>query len=351
MADVVSEVPDGAVAAAEGCRVPPSSTMEAGDSEDIAADGSADDKVSIHEILEGMTNEFNKGVSPTKHVDNIDDTAVATEEVSQSTRLLSPSKVVEEISKDEKKEQDDTGEVVTVNSEGTCEPVESMSEENHKGEDDGSTGKQETLKKDNSIPRIVLTFRTIDENTDHGKKTKISSCSSNLTLVPDELANCDQIGGVSVKIENSDDNFDSVEESLAGEVKVEEPAKEAESKNVTENKVEDTMEELSNVQPSVEKTEIAKNNPESNNIEAEFAEGTEQRENAAPVTRKRRTGRPRLRALRFFFVFTLFVFVISVCQDILHMIYVNLVLSAFLVILWRSNLVPSVQPEDSARNP
>ncbi|XP_008550725.1 histone-lysine N-methyltransferase EHMT2 isoform X2 [Microplitis demolitor] len=67
-------------------------------------------------------------------------------------------------------------------------------------------------KKDN-IPRIVLTFRTIDETTNDGRKTKISSCASNLSLVPDELGNCDQIGGVSVKIEHSDDHSDAAEKS------------------------------------------------------------------------------------------------------------------------------------------
>ncbi|XP_025161946.1 histone-lysine N-methyltransferase EHMT2 isoform X3 [Harpegnathos saltator] len=264
MADVVSEVSDGTVAAVEGCRVPPSSTTEAGDNEDIAPDENLDDKVSIHEILE--------------------------EEV--KTTPLSPPKIVNEVSKDEKEQNDISKEAAVNPGEVVAQPV---LDENHKAQDDSSTGKQETLKKDNGIPRIVLTFRTIDENTDHGKKTKISSCSSNLTLVPDELVNCDQIGGVSVKIENSDDNFDTVEEPSAEEGKVEEQrTKEAESKWVNENKIEDTRkEELSNAQSfTEEKAETTK----SNSVE-EHAEGTEQREIAAPVTRKRRTGRPRLRAL------------------------------------------------------
>ncbi|XP_014476702.1 PREDICTED: histone-lysine N-methyltransferase EHMT1 [Dinoponera quadriceps] len=298
MADVASEVSDRTVAVVEGCRVPPSSATKAGDSEGIVANESVDDKVSIHEILESMTNEFNKGVSLTKHSDNIDKTVVATEEVSQSTvASLPPMVVEEELSKDEK-EQDETGEEAAANPEDTM--VQPVAEENHKGEDDSSSGKQETLKKDNGIPRIVLTFRTIDENTGHGKKTKISSCPSNLALVPDELANCDQIGGVSVKIENSDDNCDAAEES-SSEVKTKEPVKKAESKDVIENKVEDTTkdtQELSNAQlPVEEKVETAKNNPESNNVEAKLAESTEQRETTAPVTRKRRIGRPRLRAL------------------------------------------------------
>lgn len=338
MADVVSEVPDGPVAAAEGCRVPPS---EAGDGEDnITATAGTDDKVSIHEILEGMTNEFNKGVSPAKHADNIDDTAVVADVVSQSTTPLSPSSMVaDQASKDENQKQGDTGEATAVNSEDAV--VEPASEENHKDEDDG---KQESLKKDNGIPRIVLTFRTIDENTDHGKKTKISSCSSNLTLVPDELANCDQIGGVSVKIENSDDNSDTVEEPSVEEIKAEEPAKETESKDVTENKVEDTKEEVSNAQSAVEeKIETAKSNPESNNVEAELAEGTEQRETTAPVTRKRRTGRPRLRALRFLFAFPLFAFIS------LHTFRKIHILSLVLFRLFSDSMEEQPCPKRSAR--
>lgn len=324
MADVVSEVSDGTVAAAEGCLVSPSSAAKTGNSKDIAADEGVSNKVSIHKILEGMTNEFNRGISPVKQVDNADKTAVIIDEVTAT--LLPPSKVVEEESKDEE-ERDEISEKAVANSEDP--EVQPVLEENHNEEDDDSTDKQETLKKDNNggIPRIVLTFRTIDENTDHGKKTKISSCSSNfgITLVHDELANCTQIGGVSVKIENSDDNSDIVEEPSAEEVKEpsEEPAKEEEkskSKDVTENKVEDaTKQDLNNKQVSAEeKTETVKDNPENNNVETAELEGsaevenTEQRETAAPVTRKRRTGRPRLRTLRFLFIFPLFIFV-KVC--------------------------------------
>lgn len=309
MADVVSEVSEGAVVAAESCGMPPSSATRTADNEDMTANESVDDKVSIHKILEGMTNEFNKGVSPTKHVENADKEAVFTEET--TVMPLSPSKVVDEVSKDIQ-ERHNTGEDKIVIAEDTVGQV--VSEENHTGEGDDSTDKQETLKKDNGIPRIVLTFRTIDENTDHGKKTKISSCSSNLNLVPDEFVNCDQISGVSVKIENSDDNFDNVEEPSAEEAKLKESAKETESKNISELKVENTKEELSNTQLSVDKkAETTKSNPESNNIETEgteLAEGTEQKETAAPVTRKRRTGRPRLRAHRFCFSFP------YICQDI-----------------------------------
>lgn len=306
MADVVSEVSDGAVATAEGCGLPPSSATEAADNEDMTANEGVDE-VSIHKILEGMTSEFNRSVSPTKHVESDDEIAVVTE---NTTILpLSPSMLIEEVSIEEQK-RDKNGEDTAVKAEETA--VQAIPEENHKGEDDGSIGQQETLKKDNGIPRIVLTFRTIDENTDHGKKTKISSCSSNLTLVPDDLANCDRISGVSVKIENSDDNSDNVEEPSAEEVKVERSVKKPESKDVTENMVKDTEEEFNNTQVSVEeKAETTRNNSESNpesNVETELAEGTEQKETAAPVTRKRRTGRPRLRALRFPFVSPLFMF-------------------------------------------
>jgi len=330
MADVASSEGDDGPAAAtiESCRA--SSTTETDgvdeaivgnsvtDEKDMAAvdNGVVNDKVSIHEILEGMTNEFNKGVSPSKH--NIDNERTVVAE--ETTMPLSPSKVVDETSKGEKECDDVAQEIVAISDD--IMNSQSTLQENHKSEDDvsivtTSVGKQqEIVKKDNSIPRIVLTFRTIDENTDHGKKTKISSCSSNLTLVPDELANCDQIGGVSVKIENSDENFDAVEGSPTEESRVAEsqadktkegmPFKEAEI--IDENKIDDAEEKLNedalSIQSPVQKKpEVAESNIEGNNVETILAEGTEQQELTVPVTRKRRIGRPRLRALRFLFFF------------------------------------------------
>lgn len=336
MADVASPEGDGGLVTAtpEGCRTP--LVTETGGTNggegDLAATDTrvVDDKVSIHEILEGMTNEFNKGVSPTKSSDN--DKAGLEERVASPL----PSKVVDEASKGER-ELDDVSEEAAENPEdvATSQPPE----ENHKGEEESSPGKQETVKKDNSIPRIVLTFRTIDENTDHGKKTKISSCSSNLNLVPDELANCDQIGGVSVKIETSDENSDvveepqaeecqakksEVEESQANESQEEEPQSEksqteetnkkeptkvTEPKTVDEDKMETEEKHNSDTQlPIQKKSETTKNNAENSNVKAMFTEDTAQQETTAPVTRKRRIGRPRSRAyLRFFFVFFLLI--------------------------------------------
>lgn len=315
MADVASEGDNGlVVTTAEGCRALP--ITQTGNEDGTAAtdNGVVDDKVSIYEILEGMTNEFNKGVSPVKYNDN---DKMGTEEV--ITPLSpSPSKIVDEVPKGEK-ECDGTPDKEAVASSEDVTVSQITPEENHKDEDESSTttNKQETVKKDNGIPRIVLTFRTIDENTDHGKKTKISSCSSNLTLVPDELANCDQIGGVSVKIENSDENSDVVEESqteesqagesLTEETKKEESMKIAEPKTVEEDKAKDTEEKHNDdTQSSIQKKpETVENNVEINNVEAKVVEDTEQQQTTAPVTRKRRIGRPRLRALRFLLFFYL----------------------------------------------
>lgn len=328
MADVASPEGDNGLVAAtpEGCRAPPvTETGGANGAEgSMAAAGNrivVDDKVSIHEILEGMTNEFNKGVSPTK---NNDSEKMGMEEAVTSPL---PSKIVDEASKGER-ELDEVGEEAVENSEDTV--TSQIPEENHKGEEESSAGKQEAVKKDNNIPRIVLTFRTIDENTDHGRKTKMSSCSSNLTLVPDELANCDQIGGVSVKIENSDENSDVVEESQAEESQTEESqvdeshseksqveetkkkesAKVTEPKAMDEDKVETTGEKHDGDTqvPIQKKSEITENNAENSNVKATLTENTVEQETAAPVTRKRRIGRPRLRALRFFyFLFTYYV--------------------------------------------
>lgn len=183
--------------------------------------------------------------------------------------------------------------------------VEPVVEENHRCDDEG-TLKQELIKKDNNIPRIVLTFRTIDENTDHGKKTKISSCSSNLNLVPDELANCDQIGGVSVKIENPDESSDIVEKSDSEECKIEEkPTEDTQDKDkVQGEKVEEEEEK------QVKEAEKSKNMEqpvvdEKNNEKTAVTDETpvpsdnvpEPPLSTTPITRKRRVGRPRLRTL------------------------------------------------------
>ncbi|XP_071560297.1 histone-lysine N-methyltransferase EHMT2 [Temnothorax nylanderi] len=329
MADVASPEGDNGLVAAtpEGCRAPRVTETGGanGGTGDMAApaaaadNGVVDDKVSIHEILEGMTNEFNKNVSPTKN-------EIEKMELEEKVMSLLPSRIVDEVSKRERESDEVSEEAV----EGPEDVVTLRTpEENHKDEEGSSAGKQEAVKKDNNIPRIVLTFRTIDENTDHGKKTKISSCSSNLTLVPDELANCDQIGGVSVKIETSDENSDVVEESQAEESQAEESQAEesqteeskvkesqseksqaeetkkkestkvTESKVVDENKIETTEEKQnSDAQlPIQKKSETTENNAENSSAKTTLAEGTAQQETTAPVTRKRRIGRPRLRAL------------------------------------------------------
>lgn len=332
MADVASPEGDSELVAAaaatpEGCRA--SLVTETGDAnggeEDMAAAANrvVDDKVSIHEILEGMTNEFNKGVNPVNPKNN-DSDKLETEEVT----VPLPPKVIDEASEGET-ELDGVSEEAVEDTEDTVTSHQAP-EENHNGEEESSVGKQEAVKKDNSKARIVLTFRTIDENTDHGKKTKISSCSSNLTL-SDELT-CNDIDGVLVKIENSDENSDVVEESQAEESQAEESqaeesqveesrlqksqaeeTKKKESTKVTEPKTtnedkEETAEEKrnSNTQsPIQKKLETTENDEhvENSNDKAMFAEDTAQRETTAPVTRKRRIGRPRLRALRFLLFF------------------------------------------------
>ncbi|XP_034182340.1 histone-lysine N-methyltransferase G9a [Osmia lignaria lignaria] len=265
----------------EGCQ-------EGGEEEDMAAER-VEDKVSIQQILEGMTNEFNKSISPVKNAEINRSEKSDHEENEKPAAILDAPSAVEKESNGEKNEE------ITPIKQNSVEST--PPDENSK--DDENTGKQEILKKDNGIPRIVLTFRTIDENTDHGKKTKISSCSSNLTLVPDELANCDQIGGVSVKIENSDENSDTVEKSDSEEGRTEEPAKDFESKE-PEKKSEETETPKENMEvPTEEKstTSDEKAKTEEVNASTEPTEQSEQADSTPPVTRKRRIGRPRLRAL------------------------------------------------------
>ena len=271
-------------------------TMEGcqeGGEEDMAAER-VEDKVSIQQILEGMTNEFNKSVSPVKNAE------INRSEKSEHKEIEKPVTPLDEMPSIEKENASDKDEDILTKQNTT----ESMStDENHK--EDENIGKQETLKKDNGIPRIVLTFRTIDENTDHGKKTKISSCSSNLTLVPDELANCDQIGGVSVKIENSDENSDTIEKSDSEEGRIEEPVKESKNKESEESTQESKLpkEDISVITENKNTIPNEKTKTDEPDTSTEPIEQMDQADSIVPVTRKRRTGRPRLRALRFFIFF------------------------------------------------
>ncbi|KAG7196630.1 hypothetical protein KM043_015978 [Ampulex compressa] len=249
------------------------------------------DKASIQQILEGMTNEFNKNVSPVKSAE------VSRHEINEAaeTEKSTPTMIDEDSITADDPEVIEKLEEVAIDG-----PIQTVDEptvdENQKEEEIG--GKQETAKKDNGIPRIVLTFRTIDENTDHGKKTKISSCSSNLTLVPDELANCDQIGGVSVKIENSDENSDAVEKSDSEEGRVEVVAK-VPASNVAEEPKEKVVEEKGEVtEPPVEKkNDLIQEKEKSDVVDELTMEPVERTEPIVSTTRKRRTGRARLRTI------------------------------------------------------
>ncbi|KAI4501270.1 hypothetical protein M0802_003643 [Mischocyttarus mexicanus] len=382
-------------------------SQEEGEDSDMA--GSVEDKVSIQQILEGMTNEFNKSVSPVKSVDanrlpdhfdhekfqrssptttvdeisngvdgnsNLDisedvTTTTTTETTTTTAPMTTPTTITTTTTTTTTPTITPTiPTTTTMTTMGTATvtmtsmtttttttttmtttttamistatttlttPIATMAvaltattaittttsttpqednnmepviEENHHGEDE-SILKQELIKKDNNIPRIVLTFRAIDENTDHGKKTKISSCSSNLTLVPDELVNCDQIGGVSVKIENPDESSDVVEKSDTEECKIDEKQVDdtQEKDEVKGENVEKEEEEEEKKKKQVKEAEKSTNMEqpvvdEKNNEKTGTDETLVPSENVpepplstTPVTRKRRVGRPRLRTL------------------------------------------------------
>lgn len=194
-----------------------------GEYEDMA-DGNGEDNVCIQQILQEMTNEFNKGVNPNKSLENERPQKPNSEEASNYDGFEV------RVDNDEKTAANCvnlTGkDLVEKSLEETKDEIKETKEIK-----ENQSVKDEIHKKDGNIPRIVLTFRTIDENTDSGKKTKISSCSSNLTLVPDELVNCNQIGGVSVKIETSDENSAIIDQSDTEEGKV----VEEEGKHIEEN--------------------------------------------------------------------------------------------------------------------
>ncbi|XP_015608564.1 histone-lysine N-methyltransferase EHMT2 isoform X2 [Cephus cinctus] len=269
----------------------PEGGQEEGEDEDMVAKN-VEERVSIQQILEGMTNEFNKGMSPAKAPENekVDGKGDKVEKnFKEPEKILIPE---EEVAKVVGNSAEEEVEQVSV---PTTEAQEATPNENHKTED--SIEKLELPKKDGNIPRIVLTFRTIDENTDHGRKTKISSCSSNLTLVPDELANCDQIGGVSVKIENSDENSDVIEKSDSEEGRSEEVMVVRGQKNIKEDES-SASKEISEEGASVEQKEFSEQSSRNEDSDP-IAADVEVKSPPPPtiVTRNRRTGRSRLRAL------------------------------------------------------
>ncbi|XP_012287213.1 histone-lysine N-methyltransferase EHMT2 isoform X2 [Orussus abietinus] len=265
--------------AVEGCQ-------EEGEDEDMAAN--VRDKLTIQQILESMTNEFNRN-------------ATTGDKDGERVETITGKAELEE--REQRVEDPDAATRVDANPEEQVDerlPKENSSEEpvvDASREDEGAQ-KLEGGKKDGNIPRIVLTFRTVDENTDFGRKTKISSCSSNLTLVPNKLGtNCDQISGVSVKIENLDENSDAVEKSDSEEGRCEEMEK-VESREAPEEDKWTPPEEVANdhwepltvvEQPTekVENTETVVSREEKTEVEEPEVKET--------ITRKRRVGRPRLR--------------------------------------------------------
>lgn len=244
---------------------------EEDEDEDTADDERVGGKLSIQQVLEGMTLEFNKSMAaepPTEKappvVADADADADAEAEVADDAGSPQPVQRAE----------------VEVRAEDAANSPE---EDAREAEDALVDGESEApAKKEGNIPRIVLTFRAIDENTDHGKKTKISSCSSNLSLVPDELANCDQIGGVSVKIESSEENLENLDKEKRERVLLEVEPEKAEEVEAPK------------------KEEEVKKDEGNNGVGGDSSDSKDVKvvEGSAPVARKRRAGRIRLRRNR-----------------------------------------------------
>ncbi|KAK0089007.1 hypothetical protein PV325_009758 [Microctonus aethiopoides] len=265
---------------------------EEDEDEDMMATG--EDKVSIQQILEGMTNEFNRSVHPYKIM--VDDTCDDEKNNETDCEVKEPENV---LVVEPEKESAVIENILEEPKESAVEASEDCEIEkapNESSEEMEMLPKQETAKKDGNIPRIVLTFRTIDENTDDGKKTKISSCASNLSLVPDELGNCDQIGGVSVKIEHSDDHSDVVDKSDTDDGKNDDEVK-------CTNSSESQIQERTIESETIKMTEVTENNERNMPLESEEKKDTVEtnkeiinKNPEAPMTRIRRS-RIRIREL------------------------------------------------------
>ncbi|XP_001604667.2 histone-lysine N-methyltransferase EHMT2 isoform X1 [Nasonia vitripennis] len=245
-------------------------------------DMSSKSKLSIQQILEGMTNEFNN-----------------------TPRKIQRSVVqVRKPEKPQPKVVEDSAKVIKVNKSlnNVQEEVKIVKENVPQKKVEKSPAKSEEPQKQEATnkSRIVLTFRTIDENTGQGKKTKISSCPSNLSLVPDELINCNQIGGVSVKIENFDEICDSVNKSDKEDSQKQSPGKNVKSPTASKEK--------KNEQNNLEKNVLEKEKPSPETEKSNSETVVENRKNGGdsvadkppmesetitPVTRKARQKRLR----------------------------------------------------------
>lgn len=265
---------------------------EEGEDEDMAAKV-VEDKLSIQQILEGMTNEFNRSVNTNKN----DDEKTAETKIGKGPDCESiekENKIIENqldniinITENHIEEVNDlvniAHEVPVVDNTSTNEPTI---------EPEIMSNQQEPAKKDGSIQRIVLTFRTIDETTNDGRKTKISSCDSNLSLDPDELSNCDQIGGVSVKIEHSDDQSDVVEKSDNEEVKSDESKNDRDTVPGTEP----TTETISPTETAGE-SPLNEDNSTNKDNQSDTTKTIESNQNPEAPSRRKRKSRIRERAM------------------------------------------------------
>lgn len=267
-------------------------------------------KLSIQQILEGMTNEFNKtGTKPAKKLIRLETPAPYQEKVH--------AKVAEDNAKPAKAHKCMSQIVEEINIIKENVP-EKKSEKIVNKDETGAKSEIVSIKKDGSIPpRIILTFRTIDENTDNGKKTKISSCTSNLSLVPDELAYCDRISGVSVKIENFDEICDDTDKSDTEDSQRQNTTKTNEL-NPEEKKEQNTPAVKSDLKNDALPLESAKSNLASNSENQKSAgipvadESLEKLELTPPNSKKNR--RKRLQESRFDYISKLHTFRIIVFQ-------------------------------------
>lgn len=162
---------------------------------------SGEENFEIQQILECMTNEFNKNDNEVESPTNSEED----EELEQTKMPRENLKVLQPVSCEITNSNRDT--ITTLRELGILgSPQRSTISTSENGPVLRNINIQ-SPKKD--AQRIVLTFRTVDEKTDQGSKTTMSSCTSNVDIVSDELSNCDSFEGVSVKIENSDDVGDN----------------------------------------------------------------------------------------------------------------------------------------------
>ncbi|XP_066586764.1 histone-lysine N-methyltransferase EHMT1 isoform X2 [Prorops nasuta] len=243
----------------------------------------AEDKVSIQQILESMTNEFNKALNIAKN------------------SIVDHDRLENNLHGDEKLEGEVSGKSPLNNDShfdrlSQTEKISDLPTTKNNCIDTEFKEKKNNVANENSTEQgnIHTDVENIKNNAtlDIDKNVEQSDQLSDIPCNPDEsLSNFNENSDSSLRLELSDENNDVMDE-----LKIENLKEDKANLNSIDKKIEPALfnmeeQKATNIENKTEiKEEVNENNDHN------VANINEQLKSTAPVTRKRRTGRPRLRA-------------------------------------------------------